>query len=217
VVAERDLSLIGRRPAQSVEHRVMLDDHLAEVVGLGQAETAHSAEVSLRALGDLPGEAVTAELADRGVKLVVEDREALEVGVGHHLLLTAHETVEGRDIGRIRPHRGDTDGGALERLAHELGVLHSGGADPRDERPSWGTTCTKRSSRRRATASRIGVRLTARRTLNSFSEIRWPGSQITGDDRLAQRLVDLAPGRASADPLGMPDPHVRHVCILTYK
>jgi hypothetical protein len=42
--------------------------------------------------------------------------------------------------------------------------------------PSWGTIWTKRSSRSRISASRIGVRLTARRSASSFSEIRCPGA-----------------------------------------
>ena len=42
--------------------------------------------------------------------------------------------------------------------------------------PSWGTICTKRSSRRRISASRTGVRLTARRSASSFSERRCPGA-----------------------------------------
>jgi hypothetical protein len=40
--------------------------------------------------------------------------------------------------------------------------------------PNWGTICTKRSSRRRISASRIGVRLTARRSASSFSDSRCP-------------------------------------------
>ena len=42
--------------------------------------------------------------------------------------------------------------------------------------PSWGTISTSRSSRRRTSASRIGVRLTPRRDASSFSESWRPGA-----------------------------------------
>ena len=76
----------------------MLGDHLLEVVGLRQAQPAHAVEVSLDALGDLPGDGAAGELAQRGVELVVEHGEALVVAVLEDLRLAAHEAFQRGDV-----------------------------------------------------------------------------------------------------------------------
>ena len=104
----------------------MLGDHLLEVARLGQAEAAHAVEVALDALGDLPRDRVAGDLAERGVELVVEQREALVVAVLGHLGLAAHEARAARRCRRRRRASRRADRGALERLADELRVGDGG-------------------------------------------------------------------------------------------
>ena len=195
----------------------MLGDHLLEVARLRQAEAPHAVEVALHALRHLPRDGVPGHLADRGVELVVEHGEALVVAVLGDLGLAAHEAGERGDVAGLGARRGKAHRGALERLADELRVLHGRGADPRDERAELGHDLDE------ALVAQPDQRLAHRRAADreAVGELvlgeALPGGELRGDDRVAQRAVDLpAGGPGGAAPQAV-DAHVGHRCILTYK
>ena len=96
--------------------------------------------------------------------------------------------------------RGDPHGGALERLADELGVLDGGDADPRDEGPELGHDLHE------ALVAQADQRLADRRAADrqALGQLVLGDAlarrELCRDDRVAQRAVDLAargPGRAA--------------------
>jgi hypothetical protein len=160
---------------------------------------------------------VPGQLADRGVELVVQDGEALVVAVPGDLLLAAHEAAERGDVRRVGPRRGQPNGGTLERLADELRVRDGRLADPRDERAELGHDLHE------ALVAQADQRLANGRAADGepLGELvlREPLSrrQLRGDDRVAQRPVDLAAGGTRGRRPQAVDPHVGHPCILTYQ
>jgi hypothetical protein len=151
------------------------------------------------------------------MKFVVEHSEALEVGVRYYLLLSANEPVEGSDVVAAGADRGDPYRCAFQRLADKLGVLHGGRADTRDERAELrhdlhkalvAQSCQSLADRRAADAE-------PQRELVLGDALA--GLELGGDDRLAQRGVDLAARGTGVQALRASNPHVGHRCILTYK
>ena len=111
----------------------MLGHHLLEVAGLRQAQAADAVEMALDALGDLPGDRMAGELAERGVELVVEHARSAR---GRRARQTSAWRRTSPRSAAMSPAsarvRGEPHGGALERLADELRVVDGGRADPRD-------------------------------------------------------------------------------------
>ena len=82
--------------------------------------------------------------------------------------------------------------------------------------PSWGTISTSRSSRRRTSASRIGVRLTPRRGGELVLGELAAGLELRAHDRLAQGGVGLHPRRRRrvlTQQRPVEPVHALHTCI----
>src|SRR5436190_3168806 len=128
VVAKRELGPIGVVGAHGVDDGVVLVDHLCDVARLGEAQTAHTVQVPVRARDNRPGDRAAAHLAECRVEPIVEHVEAACVRRVASALLVRDQGVELGDVGAVCALGGEADGGALERLAQELRVVDAGDA-----------------------------------------------------------------------------------------
>src|SRR4051794_17641705 len=75
VMTQGVLGGIRLAAADCVDHGLVLVDHLGDVARLGQAQAAHPVQVPVRASDNRPRDRAAAQLAERGVQLVVQHVE----------------------------------------------------------------------------------------------------------------------------------------------
>jgi hypothetical protein len=156
--------------------------------------------VALGALRDRAGDRVAAEVAEAGVERLVEDVERLEVaGVARAVLGVDHrpqlgDVVVGGALG------GEADGGALQRLAHELRVAHAADGDRGDERAALRRDLDEllvaQADQRLADRGAGDAELARQLVLGQPCARR----QLHGDDGLAQRRVRPGTGGLVGEP-----------------
>ena len=169
--------------------------------------------------GRVPG-----EIADLTVEGVVEELPGIDVDAVGGAFLGAQVFLHlghRLDVGEFG---GDAHGGALERLADELGVAYRGRADAGDEGADLGTDFDQ------AVVAEAAERLADRRATDAeaFAQLglreAFAGGQLGADDLVAQGGVEVRATRRTAGAAGAlgsvftaDRDRLGHVWILVYK
>ena len=155
----------------------VLGEHLAAVAGLGQAEQAHAVELPARALAQPPGDLAARQVAEQLVQVRRRGgrrprrRRRRPRAPGRRGSAPGRPAARGeRRCAAIRT--APTSSASRTKCASATACSSMSVTNV----PSCGTIATSRSSRRRASASRTGVRLTPISSASWFSERRRPGS-----------------------------------------
>ena len=208
VVAHRVFGGVGIAAGDGFEDQPVLAEHLVEVAGLREAESADAVEVAADAADECPGDGVSAEVGQRSVEFFVEYEPAGVVLGCADVVLAGDDRAQRGDVLFLGVGGGFADGGAFEGFADEVGVGDGGLADRGDERSELGDDLDQavvaEPDERLADGGSADAEAGGELVLRELSS----GLEFSGDDRVPEEVVRLTPAGAATSHGSF------HTCML---